>query len=97
MGAQRAEVQGEKAVHISTATTTGIVASGKVCTLIRIVVNNVIASTITVNDTAATPVAWAIIGVSAPIGSIEYGVKLAGLSIVTAGASDLTVVYRLGA
>jgi bifunctional ADP-heptose synthase (sugar kinase/adenylyltransferase) len=81
--------------NISTATTT-VVDSGA-GTLDRIIINTTTASTITVYDnTAASGTKIATIAASVPNGTnLVYNLKFnTGLTIVTAGASDITVVYN---
>jgi len=81
-------------VNIASATTTVVKAGRGV--LRRIIVNNVVASTISVYNHptgASNPIA--VIGASAPIASLPYDLEFSlGLTIVTAGASNLTVVYE---
>jgi len=83
-----------KYAHISTATTTQVLTGN--CSLVRIVINTTSAGAITVYDNiaGATTNIVGVIKASAPEQSLEYGVKLGqGLQVVTAGASDITVVY----
>ena len=83
-----------KYTNISTQTTTQVF-SGP-CRLIRIVINTTAAGAITVVDnTSGTTPPVATIAASPVIGSVfYYGIKLTtGLRIVTAAASDITVVW----
>lgn len=61
-----------------------------------LVINKSVASTITLIDgTGDTDPTIATIDASAPIGYYQYDIDFgAGLRIITAGASDLTVSYR---
>jgi len=83
-----------KYTNIASNTTTQV--SSGPTRLIRIVVNTTTASTITVvdNTTGTTPTV-ATIAASVAIGSVlYYGVRLTtGLRVITAGASDITVVW----
>ena len=78
--------------HISTATTT--VVSTKPCVLIAIIVNTTAAGAITIDDAvSATTPTIGIMKASIAEGTYEYKVFCAtGLTIVTAAASDITVV-----
>lgn len=84
-------------VHISGAATTVI--SGVACKLIRVVVNTTAASAINIYNaaTSATSTTANVVGVlkaSIVEGDYDYMTKLAtGLTVVTLGASDITVVY----
>jgi len=81
-----------KYTHISTNTTT--VVESAPCVLIAIIVNTTAAGTITIVDSATTttPVIG-IIKASVTEGTYEYKVRtINGLSIITAAASDITVV-----
>lgn len=86
--------QDYKYAHISSATTTQV-AEGN-CSLIGIVVNTTAAGAITIYDnvdTATTNIVG-VIKASVSEGTLRYGIRLSqGLKIVTAGASDITVVY----
>lgn len=79
--------------NISTATTT-VVKSGS-GVLGRITVNTTAAGTITIYDnTAGSGTKIATLPASVAVGTYEYGVAFStGLTIVTAGASDITVAY----
>jgi hypothetical protein len=78
--------------HISTATTTAVLA--KTGTLHRIVVNTTAAGTITLNDTLGT---IAVLAASIAPGTYQFDVNCVGkIEVITAGASDLTIVYREG-
>lgn len=79
--------------NIATATTT-VVKSGS-GVLRRITINTTAAAAITVYDnTAGSGTKIATFPASAIVGSYEFGVKFAtGLTIVTAGASDITVAW----
>jgi hypothetical protein len=79
--------------NISTATTT-TVKSGR-GRLVRIIVNTTAAATVTVYDsTTGSGTKIATLKASVAEGSYDYDcLFLTGLTIVTAGASDLTVVY----
>ena len=78
-------------VYISTNTTT--VVSPKSCVLSRIVLGETAAGSITVLDDANTV---AVLKASIAEGTYNFGdlVIKGVLSVVTAGASKLTVVYR---
>jgi len=77
--------------HISTATTTTITASQGI--LHSIVVNTTAAGAITVSDQSGT---IAILKASIAEGTYLYDVAFAGyLKVVTAGASDLTIAYKV--
>ena len=84
-------------VHISSAATT-VVASVP-CKLIRINVNTTANATTSIynastSSTSTSATAIGVLKANIAEGNQEYGVKLAtGLTIVTLGASDLTVVY----
>lgn len=80
--------------NISSATTTVVKSSTGI--LKRIVINTSVAGAITVYDnTSAAGTKIATIAASAGVGSYDYGVRFnTGLTVVTAGASDLTVVYE---
>lgn len=81
--------------HIATATTTQVYTGA--CTLVAIVVNTTAAGTTTVIDgiSGSTP-AVAILASSVAAGTYLYNVNLAsGLRVITAAASDITVVYRV--
>lgn len=80
--------------NINTATTRTITTGGG--TLIRVVVNTTAAGTITIydDDTAVATNKIATIKSNVLEGVFEYGVPFTrGLTIVTAAASDITVVY----
>lgn len=83
--------------HISSAATTII--SGVACKLIRINVNTTANATTTVYNAptsalSTSGVVGAVLKANIAEGNQEYGIKMpAGLVVVTAGASDLTVVY----
>lgn len=83
-----------KYTNIASATTTQV--NTGPTRLIRIVVNTTAAAAITIvdNTTGSTP-AVATIAASPAIGSVfYYGIRLTtGLRIITAGASDITVVW----
>jgi hypothetical protein len=80
--------------HISTATTTTVKSSS--ATMARIVVNKAVASsTATIYD--STTGSGTVVGIldTSVIGSYAFDIALStGLTIVTSGATDLTVVYR---
>jgi len=77
--------------HINSATTTTVFSGQGV--LLGISVNNVTASYITIKDGTSNV---AILAPSAPQGYYPFNVGIAGgLSVVTGGASDLTVIYRI--
>ena len=81
-----------KYTHISTATTTTV--STIPCVLVAVIVNTTAAGTITLDDaiTATTPTI-AIMKASIAEATYEYKVLCTvGLTVVTAGASDITVV-----
>ena len=82
-----------KFAYISTATTTQVVTGN--CRLIRIVLNTTAAGAITIIDgTAGTTGNVAVIAASVLPQTFDFGIKLStGLRIVTAAASDITVVY----
>lgn len=86
--------QDYKYAHISAATTTVIGVSN--CTLVALTVNTTANGAITIYDNVGTATTN-IVGVlkaSIAEGTYRYGIRLAqGLKIVTAGASDVTVVY----
>lgn len=90
----QAQIRAGQYVNIKTAATTPVKSGTGI--LRRIVVNASIASTITVYDsTTGSGNTIATIAASAPIGSISFDLLFGrGLTIVTAGASDLTVVYE---
>jgi len=77
-------------VRITTATTTVIKTTPGM--LYRIIIGTTAAGAITINDGAAT---LAVLKASIPEGSYAIGVHFrTSLSIVTAGNSDITVVYE---
>ena len=83
-----------KYTYISTATTTQV--SSGPTRLIRIIVNTTAAGTIGIIDgTSGSTVNVASIAASPAIGSVfYYGIRLTtGLRIITAAASDITVVW----
>ncbi len=87
--------------HISTGTTTQIY-TGQ-CVLVDIVVNTTAAGTITVYDETGsdTTNVVAILKASVAEGTYSFGQPAGitltrGLKIVTAAASDITVVFRVG-
>lgn len=81
-----------KYTYIATATTTQVV-TGQGC-LVRIVVNTTAAGTISIIDNiSGSTVNIALMKASIAEGSYEFGVQfVTGLRIITAGASDITVV-----
>lgn len=84
-----------KYANIASATTTVVRAGAG--TLRNLVINTSVASTITIYDnTSAAGTKIATIAASAPIGAnFMYDVAFnTGLTIVTAGASDITVTYE---
>jgi len=81
--------------HIDSATTT-VVRSGQ-CVLRYITVNTTAAGAITIYDqtSAASPVVGVLAASVAP-GTYRYDCVMAnGITVVTAGASDITVVYEI--
>lgn len=84
---------GLKATRITTATTTTIKTGTGI--IHRIVVAVSVASTITLNqyvNGVATTIM--VLGVSFPVGSYELNIECSGkIEIITAGASDLTIVW----
>lgn len=83
-----------KYTNISTATSTQV-ATGN-CTLVRIIVNTTAAGTISIYNNTGTDTTNPIGILKASIveGNYEYGIRLSeGLKIVTAQASNITVVY----
>lgn len=80
--------------NISTGTTT-VVKSGR-GVLARIVVNTTAAGAITIYDnTSAAGTKIATLPSSAVVRAYEYGCKFGtGLTIVTAAASDITVIWE---
>lgn len=81
--------------HISTSTTTQVFSGA--CTLVAIVVNTTAAGSITVADSTSdvTP-AIAVLKASVAEGTYMYNCTLGtGLRVITAGASDVTVIYRV--
>jgi hypothetical protein len=78
-----------RATRITTATTTVVKAGTG--TIHRIVIGATAAGTITLNDGVGTKL---VLGVSFPVGSYELNIECATkIEIVTAGASDLTIVW----
>lgn len=84
----------EKLLNIATNTTTTVKSGSGY--LKRITVNTTAAGTITIYDnTAASGTKIGILKSSVAEGTYEYGGRFAiGLTIVTAAASDITVVYQ---
>lgn len=82
-----------KYTYIATATTTQV-ATGN-CRLIRVVVNTTAAGAISIIDgTSGSTVNVASLKASIVEGSYDFGIKLTtGLRVITAGASDITVVW----
>lgn len=82
-----------KYAYISSATTTQV--NTGPCRLIRIVVNTTAAGAISVIDnTSGSTVNVASLKASIAEGTYYFGIKLtAGLRVITAGASDITVVW----
>ena len=80
--------------HITTNTDTVVKASPGI--LVRIVINTDAAGAITVYDnTSASAPVIAVLESGAPHGSYEYGIRCStGITIKTAAANDLTVVYE---
>lgn len=81
--------------YISTQTTTVVDAAGQ-GQLVRIVLGETAAGAITIYDavSGATTTTIAVLKASIAEGTYEFGIQYkAGLQIVTAGASKLTVVY----
>ncbi|MGW8178095.1 MAG: hypothetical protein ACWGQW_04780 [bacterium] len=84
-----------KFVRISTATTTIIHAIGTGGGLVRIMVNGGTLGAITVYDNGAASGTVVASWTPAAAGNWEFGVKLStGLTVVTAAATELTVVYE---
>ena len=80
--------------HISTQTSTQVITGA--CTLVGISVNTTSAGAITIVDgmSGSTP-AVAILKASIVEGYYPFNVSMGmGLRIVTAGASDVTVIFR---
>ena len=79
--------------YISTATTTQVATGGG--RLIRIILGETAAGAISlIDNTAGTTANIGVLKASIVEGTYEFGVNFAaGLRIVTAGASKLTVVY----
>ena len=85
-----------KFVNIATATTTIINATGKGGGLVAIVVNGGTMGAITVYDNGAAS-GTLVATVAVPVAGwvLPYSCKLTtGLTIVTAAATDLTVIYQ---
>ncbi len=80
-------------VHIASATTTQV-CSGR-ATLKAIVVNTTAAGTITIVDavSGSTPVVGILQASVLPGTFVFENVMTAGIRIITAGASDITVIY----
>lgn len=78
-----------RSVRITTATTTAVKVGRGI--LLRIIVGTTAAGTITVQNAAATVVA--VLKASMPEGVYEFGIEMAGITVVTGAASDITVVY----
>jgi hypothetical protein len=85
--------------HISSATTTQVFTGA--CSLVAIIVNATSAGTITIvdNTTGTTPVVG-VLKASIAEGTYNYGAPAGitlstGLRVITGGASDITVVYRV--
>ena len=90
MGRQFTDPSGFRSQRITTATTTAI--TTKRTYLHRIVILVAVASAITVQNAAGT--AAFVFPASYPVGSYELNLgDITGLTIVTAGASDLLVVF----
>ena len=82
--------------HIATATTTQVF-TGR-ATLVAIVVNTTAAGAITIYDEIGADVTNSIGILQASVlpGTFLYNITMGkGIKIVTAGASDVTIVYRL--
>lgn len=83
--------------HISGSATT--VVTGAACKLIRIVVNTTANAATTVYNAptsalSTSGVVGAVLKANIVENSYDYGIKFSsGLTVVTAGASDLTIVY----
>ena len=82
-------LQAARSVRITTATTTQVkVGSG---VLVRVIVGTTAAGIITFNDALGAKL---VLKASIPEGSYQVGVEFAGkIEVVTAGASDITVVF----
>lgn len=94
MADQKIFYAGPKGAHISTSTTTTVKATSGL--LDSIVVNNPgTAATVTVYDnTAASGTVLAVLGGLAGASTLSYKLPFStGLTIVTTGAPDLTVLY----
>ena len=85
----------DRSVYISTATTTAVL--GKSGTLKKIVLTETAAGTITVynNPSAASGEVIAVFKASIVEGTYHFGNRFCplGITVVTAGASKLTVVF----
>jgi hypothetical protein len=78
-----------RATRITTATTTPVKAGTGI--VHRIIIGATTAFTITFNDGVGTKL---VLGASFPVGSYELNIEFATkIEIVTAGASDITVVW----
>lgn len=77
------------ATRITTATTT-VVKTGRAQPL-RLIIGTTAAGTITIQDGAGT--VKAVFKASMPEGVYELGFVVAGLTVVTGAASDITIVY----
>lgn len=84
----------EKMTNIATNTTTTVKSGSGY--LARITINTTAAGAITVYDnTAASGTKIATFPASAVVGTYEFGGRFTtGLTIVTAAASDITVIYQ---
>lgn len=80
---------GHSSTRITTATTTQVKVNTGI--LRRIIIGATAAGAITLNDDLGTR---AVLGASYPVGSHEFGIEFVGkIEVVTAAASDITVVY----
>lgn len=80
---------GSQSNYISTATTTNVTTARSV--LRRIVLGETAAGAITIQDKNAVVVG--VLKASIAEGTYEFDVTMAGITVITAGASKLTVVY----
>lgn len=78
------------AQRITTATTTTVKAGRT--RVLRLIVGTTAAGAITIQNTAGT--AAVVFKASIPEGSYDLGFILDGLKVVTAAASDITIVYE---
>jgi len=91
MGRAYTDPSGFQYQRVTTATTTNVTTGGKRTLLHAIVVNTTAAGTITIQNTAAAVAA--VLKASIAEGTYYYDIDMAGLTVITGAASDITIIY----